>query len=86
MTCGLSSLHLRERRWGGRVVYDNVVTLAHLSEIQLVVTKQAAINVSMEESKQTRTCTAIQVRKMSGTITTCRTRSRISCCEITPGT
>ena len=51
MTCGLSSLHLRVRRWGGRVDDDVVLALAHLSEMQPVVTKQATINVSMEESK-----------------------------------
>ena len=51
MTCGLSSLHLRVRRWGGRVDDDDVLALAHLSEIQPVVTKQPTINVSMEESK-----------------------------------
>ena len=83
MTCGLSSLHLPVRRWGGRVDDGDILTLEHLSEIQLVVTKQVTINVSMEESKQNGTCTEVPVRKRSGTITTCRTRSRIGCFKIT---
>ena len=52
MTCGIS-LHLRVRRYGGRVGDDEVLTLAHLLEIQPVVTKQATRNVSKEESKHT---------------------------------
>ena len=82
MTCELSSLHLPVHRSGGRVDGDEVLTLAHLSEVQPVVTKQDTIDVSMEESKQNSTCTAVPARKGSGTTKTCR----ISWCEITPGT
>ena len=86
MRCGLSFLYLRVRSWGGRVDHDDVLTLAHLSEIQPVATKQATKMTSTEKSKQKSACTAVPVRKGSGTITTCNTRSRITCYEITPGT
>ena len=76
MTCGLSSLDLRVRRWGGRVNDDDVPILAHRSKIHPVVTKQATIIISMEESKQNCTRTAVPGRKRSGAIMTCCTRSR----------
>ena len=58
----LSSLKLPVRRKGGRVDDDDVLTLAHISKIQPVVTKQATINVSMEEGKQNSTCSTQRER------------------------
>ena len=48
--------------------------------------RQATKCVSVDDSKQNNTCTAVPVRKGSGTVATCGVPSRTTCNEITPGT